>query len=188
MVHWTVVHLDGPNWHNIGVPLESCPFWWVSCIHLDRPYNSIWTVEPSWDIRTNITLCLQEFSRALPLKTSSDKGLYLTVWRSSLGHRPRELLWAKGYIWPYVPCLVLIWLQNIMFTCQYIILNNGILKFNTSVFSSSERYISQYTPKGVYRLRDILQKKSSFNLGIFLTGSDPPPTMSYDTLQIKWLK
>ena len=29
---------------------------------------------------------------------------------------------------------------------QYIIPNNGILKFNSSVLPSSEGYISQYTP------------------------------------------
>ena len=38
------------------------------------------------------------------------------------------------------------------YTVQYIILNNGILKLNSSVLPSSEGYISQYTPKGVYRL------------------------------------
>ena len=31
-------------------------------------------------------------------------------------------------------------------TVMYIIRNNGILKFNSSVLPSSEGYISQYTP------------------------------------------
>ena len=35
---------------------------------------------------------------------------------------------------------------------QYIILMYGILKLNSTVLPSSEGYISQYTPKGVYRL------------------------------------
>ena len=35
---------------------------------------------------------------------------------------------------------------------QYIILNNGILKLNSSVLPSSKGYISQYTPYGVYGL------------------------------------
>ena len=35
---------------------------------------------------------------------------------------------------------------------QYIILNNGILKFTASVLLSSEGFISQYTPQGVYKL------------------------------------
>ena len=35
---------------------------------------------------------------------------------------------------------------------QYIILNNGILKSNSSIFPRSEGYITQYTPYGLYRL------------------------------------
>ena len=35
---------------------------------------------------------------------------------------------------------------------HYIILNNGILKSNSSVFPRSKGYISQYTPEGVYWL------------------------------------
>ena len=35
---------------------------------------------------------------------------------------------------------------------QYIILNNGILKSNSSLFPQSEGYITQYTPSGVYWL------------------------------------
>ena len=34
----------------------------------------------------------------------------------------------------------------------YIILNNGILNLHSSVLPSSEVYISQYTPEGVYKL------------------------------------
>ena len=32
------------------------------------------------DVRSNITLCLQEFPRASPLETLSDKGVYLSVY------------------------------------------------------------------------------------------------------------
>ena len=35
---------------------------------------------------------------------------------------------------------------------QYIILKYGILKVYSTLLPSSEGYISQYTPKGVYRL------------------------------------
>ena len=35
---------------------------------------------------------------------------------------------------------------------HYIILNNGILKSNSLIFPRSEGYITQYTPKGLYRL------------------------------------
>ena len=34
----------------------------------------------------------------------------------------------------------------VMFTVHYIILNNGILKSNSSIFPRSKRYITQYTP------------------------------------------
>ena len=35
---------------------------------------------------------------------------------------------------------------------HYIILNNGILKSNSSIIPRSEGYITQYTPYGVYGL------------------------------------
>ena len=35
---------------------------------------------------------------------------------------------------------------------QYIIPNNGILKFNSSVLTSSKGYMSQYTPEGAFIL------------------------------------
>ena len=34
--------------------------------------------------------------------------IYPLAWRSSRGQNPRELLKAKGYIWPYIPSWVLI--------------------------------------------------------------------------------
>ena len=37
----------------------------------------------TWDVRSNITLCLQEFLWALPSGTSSGKGFYLTVYSLS---------------------------------------------------------------------------------------------------------
>ena len=46
-VHRTVVYLDGPNLRNIRGPLDRRPFGRVGFVHLDGPYNSIWTVEPS---------------------------------------------------------------------------------------------------------------------------------------------
>ena len=35
---------------------------------------------------------------------------------------------------------------------HYIILNNGILKSNSTIYPRSEGYITQYTPEGVYGL------------------------------------
>ena len=61
----------------------------------------------------------EEFLQASPSGTHSGKGVYLTVYPSS---RPNTD------------------------TVQYIIINNGILKLNSSVLPSSEGYISQYTP------------------------------------------
>ena len=37
--------------------------------------------------------------------------IHASASRSSLGLRPRELLQAEGYIWPYIPPLVLIRIQ-----------------------------------------------------------------------------
>ena len=45
---------------------------------------------------------------------------------------------------------------------HYIILNNGILKSNSSLFPRSEGYISQYTPWGVYGL--ILHEINEVNI------------------------
>ena len=45
---------------------------------------------------------------------------------------------------------------------HYIILNNGILKSNPSVFPWSEGYIYQYTPLVVYGL--IINKKNEVNI------------------------
>ena len=39
--------------------------------------------DSTWDIRSNITLCLQEFPRASPSGTPSGKMLYLNVYPSS---------------------------------------------------------------------------------------------------------
>ena len=49
---------------------------------------------------------------------------------------------------------------------QYIILNNGILKLNSSVLPSSEGYISQYTPSGVYGL--IVNEINEVNINLIL--------------------
>ena len=43
-------------------------------------------------------------------------------------------------------CLFLSFVNQINFTCHYIILNNGIPKSNSSIFPRSKGYITQYTP------------------------------------------
>ena len=55
---------------------------------------------------------------------------------------------------------------------HYIILNNGILKSNSSVFPWSEGYISQYTPQEA--LQDIvyIRLPPGINFGISLKRSE----------------
>ena len=45
---------------------------------------------------------------------------------------------------------------------HYIILNNGILKSNSSIFPKSKGYITQYTPYGVYGL--IVNENNEVNI------------------------
>ena len=49
---------------------------------------------------------------------------------------------------------------------HYIILNNGILKSNSSIFPRSQGYITQYTPQGVYRL--IVNKNNEVNIFLMI--------------------
>ena len=51
-------------------------------------------------------------------------------------------------------------------SCHYILLNNGILKSNSSIFPRSEGYITQYTPWGVYGLIVNENNEVSISLGI----------------------
>ena len=49
---------------------------------------------------------------------------------------------------------------------HYIILNNGILKSNSSVFTRSKGYISQYTPSGVYG--QIVNENNEMNISLMI--------------------
>ena len=49
---------------------------------------------------------------------------------------------------------------------HYIILNNGILKSNSSIFPRSEGYITQYTPLGVYKL--IFNENNEVNISLMI--------------------
>ena len=49
---------------------------------------------------------------------------------------------------------------------HYIILNNGILKSNSSIFPWSEGYITQYTPQGVYGL--ICNENNEVNISLMI--------------------
>ena len=49
---------------------------------------------------------------------------------------------------------------------HYIILNNGILRSNSSVYPRSEVYISQYTPLGVYGL--IVNENNEVNISLMI--------------------
>ena len=49
---------------------------------------------------------------------------------------------------------------------HYIILNNAILKSNSSIFPQSEGYIKQYTPLGVYGL--IVNEKNEENICLMI--------------------
>ena len=52
------------------------------------------------------------------------------------------------------------------YTVHYIILNNGILKSNSSIFPRSEWYITQYTPFGVYGL--IVNDNNEVNISLMI--------------------
>ena len=47
---------------------------------------------------------------------------------------------------------------------QYIIINNGILKSNCTIFPRSEGYITQYTPSGVYGI--IVNENNEVNISL----------------------
>ena len=49
---------------------------------------------------------------------------------------------------------------------HYIILNNEILKSNSSIFPQSEGYITQYTPQGVYKL--IVDENNEVNICLMI--------------------
>ena len=49
---------------------------------------------------------------------------------------------------------------------HYIIHNNGILKSNSSIFPWSEGYITQYTPKGVYKL--LVNENNEVNISLVI--------------------
>ena len=76
--------------------------------------------------------------------------------RSSLGLCPCKLLQAKGYIWPYIPPLVLIRIQFILtrvtietFSIKIPVLSfleSNIGRVDSLYFSGSWRYIFQYIP------------------------------------------
>ena len=43
-IHWTVVHLDGPNLRKMDCPLDRCPFGRSVTVYLDRPIGYQQTV------------------------------------------------------------------------------------------------------------------------------------------------
>ena len=51
-------------------------------------------------------------------------------------------------------------------TVHYIILNNGILKSNSSIFPRSKGYITQYTPQEVYR--QIVNENNEVNICLMI--------------------
>ena len=54
----------------------------------------------------------------------------------------------------------------IFFIVHYIILNNGILKSDSSIFPRSEEYITQYTPQEVYGL--IVNENYEINVSLMI--------------------
>ena len=66
---------------------------------------------------------------------------------------------AEGYIWQYIPPLVLI-------RIQYIIIKVGILRFSLPIQAASKGYISQYTPQGVYGL--IVNENNEVNVSLLI--------------------
>ena len=56
-----------------------------------------------------------------------------------------------------------------LFTTNYIILNNGILKSNYSIFPWSKGYITQYAPQGVYGVN--INENNEVNISL-MTGCD----------------
>ena len=110
--------------HSLGSILTNCP-WDYEGKHYptDCPYQ-----DSTQDIRSNITLYLQEFPRVCPLRTPS----------------------GKGYIWPYMPRLVLIRIQynilypvlSVLYTVHYNILNTTV---NSNVNCTLNLYRSLFT-------------------------------------------
>ena len=57
-----------------------------------------------------------------------------------------------------------------VYIIHYIILNNGTLKSNSSIFPRSEGYITQYTPSGVFGLID--NENNEVNISLIIVKSD----------------
>ena len=66
-------------------------------------------LDSTWDIRSNIPLCLWEFPPALPLKTPLGEGVYLTVYPSSHPNMdtvyPKKVFNFKDHYEKYIPRL-----------------------------------------------------------------------------------
>ena len=59
---------------------------------------------------------------------------------------------------------------TLTYIIHYIILNNGILKSNSSIFSRSKGYITEYTPQGVYGL--IVNENNEVNISLMIVKND----------------
>ena len=75
--------------------------------------------------------------------------IYPFTFRSSVELRPRELLQANGYIWPYIPHII-------RTQMQYILVKSGILDMNSFNIALLAKCTSQYTDHPVFALRNIL--------------------------------
>ena len=73
--------------------------------------------------------------------------IYPFAFRSSLGLRPRELLQAKGYIWPYIPPLVLIRIQytrSLYSTPPHCTVNSVTIQYYPSMSNTLCYYTVQF--------------------------------------------
>ena len=74
-----------------------------------------------WDLTLSILLSTVRIRPRLRIYGQ----IYPFAFKSSLGLRPRELLQTKGYILPYIPCLVQIRIQytlhNTVYSVDYIV-------------------------------------------------------------------
>ena len=97
----------------------------------------------SWDIRSNITLCLQEFPRALPTGTLSGKGIYLTVYPLSCPNTDTVYHLKKVLYWKFT--LSILPSELIVFPSKHtsnIHPRECIVKYTPSMMVIRERLIS----------------------------------------------
>ena len=86
--------------------------------------------------------------------------IYPFAFRSSLGLCPWELLQAKGYIWLYIPCLVLI---RIQYATQYTVVCSTLYFMICNIVYTvayAIKYTLQYTIQ--YTVQDAIQYKVQY--------------------------